>query len=142
MKSHPVIALLLFFLPVHLTFAQVASNQEILDFVKGNNIVVQEEFGSDVDKTINIFDIHFCGENDYTMNITTIIRKAGVPERTQQETLSGYWKFHVWSGYNCIHYNKKFQGRTLSHALLKDGNGGLRLYNNHSILNMGGADCQ
>jgi hypothetical protein len=123
------------------TFAQVASNEEILSFIRGNNIFIQEEFGPEADRTINIFDINFCGENDYTMTITTIRRTAGLPERTQQETLSGYWKFHVWSGYNCIHYNKQFQDRTLIHALLKDDNGGLKLYNNQSILNMGEANC-
>ena len=122
--------------------AQVASKQEILDFVQGNNIVIQEEFGSEVDKTINLFSIDFCGENNYRMYVTTTRKMAGYPDQTKEETLQGYWKFHEWEGYNCIHYNKQFQGRTLIHALLKDQNGGLRLYNNHSLINMGQAACQ
>ena len=120
---------------------EIASNDEILTFINGNNIVIQEDFGDPGNMTTNIYTIDFCGNNMYSMSVTTIQKVAGYPDRTTQENLQGYWKFHVWEGYNCIHYNKKFQGRTLIHALLRDGHGGLKLYGNQSISNRGRAGC-
>ena len=132
----------LLFISITPLVAQVASQQEILNFVQNNHIIIQEEFGSEVDKTVNVFSINFCGENNYRMYVTTTRKMAGYPDQTSEELLEGYWKFHEWQGYNCIHYNKQFQGRTLIHALLKDENGGLRLYNNQGIINMGQATCR
>jgi len=129
------------FTTTHSLMQQVASEQEILTFINGNNIVIQEVYGDPGNMTTNVYNIDFCGNNSYSMTVTTIQQVAGYPDRTTQENLQGYWKFHLWEGYNCIHYNKKFQGRTLIHALLRDRNGGLKLYGNQSISNRGRAGC-
>lgn len=123
------------------TAQDIASEQEILTFINGNNIVVQEDFGDTGNRTTNVFNIDFCSNNSYSMSITTIRKVAGYPDRTKYENLQGYWKFHVWEGYNCIHYNEQFQGRTLIHALLRDGFGGLKLHGNQNISNRGRANC-